>query len=139
MGTTQRLNFEDIDSARSFFSSDRFATELVGASIDELGENASVCSFTIGRQHQNAMERLMGGAVLALADFAFAVSTNSDHCHTVTVNINVDFLEACKGERVIASTRPLKIGGTMVFYEIDIEDNLGSLIAKASVVGKRMD
>ena len=138
MGSVARLNFADIVAARNFFSSDRFATELVGASIDELSENASACSFAISQNHRNAMGQLMGGAVLALADFAFAVATNCDHCHTVTVSINVDFLEACKGERIIARTKPIKIGGSMVFYNVDVEDDLGNLIAKASVVGKRL-
>ena len=70
--------FHSLEEANAFFVRDRFATEN-NMSLETLTENGAVCAMDITDRHMNAEGHLMGGAILALADFTFAVAANNAH------------------------------------------------------------
>lgn len=123
-----------IEEARQFFADDRFATEN-GAVIDEIGDHCAKCSLTLDSRHKNAVGGVMGGVHFMLADFAFAVASNRDGERTVSLSSNITLLRACRGSRLIAEATRVKDGKTACYYTVNISDELGNLLAAATISG----
>lgn len=119
-----------IEEVRELFSHDRFATEACGCRVVEAWRGHCVCEFDIADIHQNAQGGIMGGAIFTLADFALAISCNMGEEPTVAVSNSIEFLNATKGSKLIATSNVDKSGRNLGFYTVDITDDLGVLIAK---------
>ena len=87
--------FTSLQDAREFFIKDRFASEN-GMTLEALTENSAVCAMVLTGRHQNAEGGVMGGAILALADFTFAAASNNAHRPTVAQQVSFSFLNARK-------------------------------------------
>ena len=85
--------------AQKIFSADRFATNAAGIRILKAEDNYALCSMPLGENHLNANGFVMGGAIFTLADFAFAVATNTDpDTMTVSLTSQITYLRpACGG------------------------------------------
>ncbi len=126
--------FQTLTEAREFFRKDIFAMSN-SMSLDALPEGSAVCSMQITERHLNAEGGLMGGAILALADFTFAAASNNVHRPTVAQQVSLNFLNASKGTRLISVATCLKDGRTSCVYVISIKDDLGKDIAQATFTG----
>ncbi len=125
-----------LEEAREIFSKDIYATELTGAVIEEIGENYAKCSLTLSDKHKNAYGGIMGGAIYTLADFAFAVASNYDkEMATVSLVGTASFMSATKGSRLFAEAKLIKDGRTNSFYDVEVTDDLGKLIAVVNFTG----
>lgn len=124
-----------LEEARAFFAKDKYATEITGIVIDEVGEHYAKCSLKLDDRHKNAVGQVMGGVMYTLADFVFAVATNFKQPVTVTVVSQISYLGMVKGDTLIAETRLLKDGKRSCFYEVDIKDNLGNPVAVVATNG----
>ncbi len=129
--------FQSIEEARAFFAGDRFAVDN-GMRIDEIGDGSSVCSLELGEGHQNANHSVMGGVIFTLADFAFAVAANNRHFPTVTQQVSISFLNAAKGDRLIARALCKKDGKNSCVYSIDVTDDLGCEVAQFVGIGAKL-
>lgn len=118
-----------LEEARALFSLDRFATERLGARIDEAAPGRSVCSLDIAEGHRNAMGAVMGGAIFTLADFALAVASNFRQEPSVTVSSSVEFVAGARGGRLVARCSADRSGRRLGFYTTRVEDELGTLVA----------
>lgn len=123
-----------IEQVRAFFAKDRFATGN-GAVIDEIGDHSAVCSINITDSHKNAMGAVMGGVYFTLADFAFAVATNWQHVGTVSLSSTITYMNAAKGDTLIAKANCVKEGKTTSYYEVNLYDNLDNHVAAFTGVG----
>ena len=127
-----------LETARERFSGDRFASEALGAVIDALDENGAVCSVALEERHLNGVGEIMGGAIFTLADFAFAVATNSAEETTVTQTSQITYLGRPKGKRLIAASKKVRSGRSICVYTVDVKDELGSAVALVTVTGYRI-
>ena len=125
-----------LEEVRKFFENDRFATEN-GAIIEEIGERSATCSLVITSSHRNAMGAVMGGVYFTLADFAFAVASNHENLGCVSIRSDISFLSTTKGEKLFAKAVCVKDGKSTSLYRVDVTDNLGKLIATATITGLR--
>lgn len=128
----------NLDEARSFFEKDIYATQTTGIQIDAVDTNYSKCSLKISEKHFNAVQGVMGGVIFTLADFAFAVATNSKENVTVTATSQISYLGATKGDTLFAECNLVKDGNNLCFYEIMIYDNLNKKIALVSTTGYKL-
>jgi acyl-CoA thioesterase len=125
-----------LEDAREVFSKDLYATELSGAVIDEIGENYAKCSMKLTEKHKNAYGGIMGGAIYTLADFAFAVASNyGKEQATVSLVGTASFMSSTKGSKLFAEAHLLKDGNRNSFFEVNVTDDLGKLIAVVSFTG----
>ena len=129
--------FSSLTEAREYFSKDLFAMSN-NMTLDALTENGAVCCMQITERHQNAEGSLMGGAILALADFTFAAAANNVHRPTVAQQVSMNFLNASRGGKLIATASCLKSGRTSCVYVISIKDDLGKDIAQATFTGFKL-
>ena len=129
--------FTSLQDAREFFIKDRFASEN-GMTLEALTENGAVCAMVLTGRHQNAEGGVMGGAILALADFTFAAAANNAHRPTVAQQVSFSFLNASKGSRLLSIATCIKSGRSSCVYHIDIKDDLGKDIAQAMFTGFKL-
>ena len=129
--------FSSLTEARDFFSKDLFATSN-NMTLDALTEDGAVCGMQITERHLNAEGGLMGGAILALADFTFAAASNNAHRPTVAQQVSLNFLNASKGKHLTSTASCLKSGRTSCVYVINIKDDLGKDIAQAMFTGFKL-
>lgn len=126
---------EDIRLVRERFAKDRFATQALGARIDEIGEGYAVCSLTLGETHRNAAGGIMGGVAFTLADFAFAVASNALGGTTVSLDSHIAYTAAPKGDRLIARAQKVKDGRSTCYYTVEVSDDRGTAVAFVSMTG----
>ena len=126
-----------IEEVRKLFAGDRFATEACGCCVVEAARGHAVCEFDITDTHLNAMGNVMGGAIFTLADFALAVAFNIGEEHTMGVSNSIQFFNATRGSKLIATCHAEKNGRNLVFCTCDIVDDLGIPIAKMTATGFR--
>ncbi len=120
--------FATIDEARDFFKNDRFATNA-GMTVDEMGDDYSVCSVTLNDDHKNAYGGVMGGVIFTLADLAFAVCANNIHSLSVAQQVSINYLSAPKGKKLIARAKCIKDGRTTAVLNVDVTDDTGRDVA----------
>ena len=128
----------NLEEAKKYFSNDKYATKTSGIEILEVdGDYVKTC-MKIDERHNNAVGGVMGGAIFTLADFTFAVATNSPEKVTVSVSGQVNFLNSTKGTVLYGESRKIKDGKRTCFYEILIKDNLDENIATVSFCGMHL-
>ena len=126
----------ELEEARSYFAKDRYASEVTGVVIEEVGENYARCSLKVDQRHLNALDFLMGGVVYTMADLTFAVSVNfRKERPTVTNVAQVSYLNPLAGDTLYSESLLIKDGKRVCFYEIRIWDNTGKDIALVTMNG----
>jgi len=116
--------FKNTEEAREYFKGDRYAT-ISGAYIEELTLDRSVCSLILNDDHRNANGGIMGGVMFTLADFAFATLSNNSHMPTVAQQVSVNYLNAPKGTKLIATATFKKNGRSSCVVNVDVKDDTG--------------
>ena len=119
-----------IEEVRTLFANDRFATEACGCRVVDAGKGFAVCEFDVADIHRNAQGGIMGGALFTLADFALAIACNIGEKPTVSVSNTIEYMSAAKGSKLIATCTADKSGRSLGFYEVEVVDDLGTLVAK---------
>lgn len=127
-----------LEETRAFFKDDVYATQVTGIVIDACGPNYAKCSLALESKHRNAAGQVMGGVLFTLADFAFAVAVNNSGPLTVTAVSQITFLSAARGNVLTAETRLIKDGKRSCYFQIDITDDLGTLVATVSSSGMHL-
>ncbi|MCQ2601075.1 MAG: PaaI family thioesterase [Treponema sp.] len=126
---------KNLEEAKKYFSKDHFAVDVTGISIDAVDDNYAKCSLKLSSKHYNAADQVMGGAIFTLADYTFAVATNSPDCHVVTSTSQITYLGTVKGDSLISESQVIKTGRTLYTMQINVTDNEGNKIAVVMVNG----
>ena len=124
----------DLNQLKDKFIHDLFVSDGLAAVIDEAYYGYAKVSMTIEARHCNALGIPMGGAIFTLADFAFAVAANQGR-DVVTQASQITFLKAAQGSRLIAEARLVKDGKRVCFYEVKVNDDLGTEVAFVTING----
>lgn len=123
---------EEIDE---FFIGDTFAYKQADCRIVEAWKGHGVAEMTLNpSKHFNAQNRVMGGAVFTLADYAFAGASMCGQLSSVTLSCNVEFMKATKGKKLIATCDVEQSGRRVGFYSTTVVDDLGVVIARLNMI-----
>jgi acyl-CoA thioesterase len=129
-----------IEEIRAFFARDRFAAGA-GIVIDAATEDEVRCSMEITPEHLNAGGFVQGGAIFTLADLAFAVHANlrlfsgENAGITVGQSNSISYLNAARGQRLIARSICLSRGRIVSVFRVEVRDDLGNFVADMRVSG----
>lgn len=116
-------------TAQDFFENDLFAKNA-GVELLEVKEGYSKARLTITAAHLNAGNRTQGGAIFTLADLALAAAANSHGTLAFSLSSNITFLRSSgPGDTLYAEARERYIGRTTGYYQIDVTNQEGKLIA----------
>ena len=110
---------------------DRHIKEM-GIIVEEARLGYSKVSITIEERHLNGLGVTNGGVVFSLADYAFGVASNAERGPSVGATVTISFLRGTKtGDTLTAICTVDKQGSKIGFYDVDILDQSGNLIATA--------
>ena len=85
-----------LKSIQAFFRKDLFAG-FVGIELIEAGEGRARARLTISDHHRNGLGLVHGGAILTLADLAFAAAVHSRGRAAVAIHCSISYLKAAAG------------------------------------------
>ena len=112
-----------------FFSSeDRFARHS-GVELVEMGPGWAKARMKIEPFHFNVARTVHGGAIFTLADFAFAVASNSHGTLAMGINTSVSFVKAALTGTLYAEARELSRNARLATYSVMITDDTGDTVA----------
>ena len=112
-----------LDEVQNFFANDKYATETTGIEILEAGGGKSKIHLKLDQRHKNALGFVMGAVYFTMADFAFAVASNSDETsgyNAVTLSSTINMVNSAKSGDLFAEAVPIKDGHSTCFYQIEI-------------------
>lgn len=114
---------------QEFFNEDLFARKT-GVVLMEIGKGYGKAKLEIKKEHLNAGNRTQGGAIFTLADLTLAAAANSHGQLSSSLSSNITFLRASgEGDTLYAEARERYIGRSTGYYQIDITNQKGELIA----------
>ena len=111
-----------------FLQGDKFAL-LAGVELLETGNGYAKARMEIKPEHLNGGGVCQGGAIFTLADLAFAAATNSHARLTLSITSSINFFKAESKGFLYAEARERYIGRTTGYYQIDVTNQEGKLIA----------
>lgn len=118
-----------IDEAKKYFANDRYAA-LTGVEIVDVGIGYCKARLNIEAKHMNAANVVQGGAIFTLADFAFAVASNSHGQLALAINVNISFLKAASEGVLYAEANEVTEPGRLGAYDVRVTDSKGEIIAR---------
>ena len=119
----------ETEQIKDFFQADRFAANA-GIELLEVHEGYAKASLVITPEHLNAGGRTQGGALFTLADLTLAAAANSHGTLAFSLSSNITFLRSSgPGDTLYAEARERYIGRTTGYYQIDVTNQEGKLIA----------
>jgi acyl-CoA thioesterase len=80
-----------------------------------------------------------GGALFTLADFAFAVASNSHGQLAMGINTSMSFIKAVSGGTLYGEAQELSLNRRLGNYQVKITDEAGQLIAQFQGTAFRKD
>ncbi len=118
-----------MESVKRFFTErDRFAKHN-GIELVSLAPGRAQVKMTLQPHHLNGVDLAHGGAIFTLADFAFAVASNSHGTLAVAINVSITFLKAVSTGTLWAEARELSVNPRLGSYTIEVKDDTGELVA----------
>ena len=108
---------------------DRFADYIGIERV--LCDGAWTAQLKIDDRHLNGLDAVQGGVIFTLADYAFAIASNTDGRTSVGLQTSISYLAPAKTDDVlIAGIREISRRRTVSVYEIEIRNTgTGALIA----------
>ncbi len=126
----------DLEKLKNYFQNDRFAA-LTGIRLLEAENGYCRAMLEIEDRHLNSANVVQGGAIFTLADFAFAVASNSRGQLALAINANISFLKAKSNGILFATAKevadPKRIGA----YEVLITDEDHTVVAQFNGIAYR--
>jgi len=113
---------------RFFEENDRFA-KLLGFQIEAFEKGMAKVSATIKEEHLNAANVVHGGFLFSLADYAFALASNSHNILSLSISSNIMFQKAKPSGTLYAYAKELSDGKKIATYEVRISNGEDNTIA----------
>jgi len=126
---------------RDFFSTrDRFA-KYVGIEIVEVSKGRAKVKLNLRKEHLNGVNIVHGAVLFALADYAFAIASNSHGQVALAINATISFLKAVSSGTIYAEAVELSRNPKLATYKIDVFHDSGDLLAifQGTVYRKKQD
>jgi acyl-CoA thioesterase len=114
---------------KKFFSTeDKFARHA-GIELVDVGPGWAKASMKIEPFHFNGARTVHGGAIFTLADFAFAVASNSHGTLAMGINTSVNFVKAALKGTLYAEAKEQSLNPKLASYLVIITDGAGDVVA----------
>lgn len=117
-----------MDIVRAYFKHDRLAQHF-GMEIVDCSPGQVTVTMPVQDCHLNAMEMVHGGTLFSLADFTFAVASNSHGTAAVAINAHIQFTKGVSGGTLTAKARETSMHPKLATYTVDIFDDAEDLVA----------
>ncbi len=120
-------------------ANDRFVDQL-GIEVIEVNPGYAQTKMVVREEMLNAVNIIQGGATFTLADFTFALASNSHGRVAVALNAQINFTSpAVKGELLTATAKELNCGKRTGLYSVEVRNSDNNLVAHFSGTVFRRD
>ena len=116
------------DIKEFFQKRDQFA-KYVGIELMEASAGKAKVRLKIKEHHLNGVNLVHGGAIFSLADFAFAVASNSHGTMALGINANISYVKAADNGILTAEAIEIAKNSKLATYQINITNEKDELIA----------
>ena len=93
-----------MDDITAFFTNDHFATGC-GIELVSAAPGHAIARMQVETRHHNAVGTAQGGAIFTLADFAFAVASNSHGTVALAANVSITYMKAVRAGKLTAEAK----------------------------------
>jgi len=114
---------------KQFFSNEDLFARHCGIELLDMGPGWSKARMKIEPYHFNAANTVHGGAIFTLADFAFAVASNSHGTLSMGINTSVSFVKAATRGTLHAEAREQALNPRLASYSVQISDDEDAVVA----------
>jgi acyl-CoA thioesterase len=122
---------------KNHIETDPFAKQL-GIELIDLEQGYARCAMLLRADMLNFHGIGHGGAVFALADYAFSAACNSYGQTAVALNVSISFIEPVQaGIRLVGEAREESLGSRVGLYRLRVTDDRGKTVALAQATAYR--
>ena len=114
---------------KQFFSDNDLFARHAGIELLEVTPGGARTAMKIERHHLNGAKTVHGGAIFTLADFAFAVASNSHGTLAMGINTSVSFVKAATSGTLYAEAKEESFAPRLATYSVHVTDDNGDVIA----------
>lgn len=114
---------------KQFFSEKDLFARHAGIELLEVEPGTAKARMVIQPYHYNGARTVHGGAIFTLADFAFAVASNSHGTLSMGINTSVSFVKAAVTGTLHAEARELSKNRKLATYSVMITDDASDVVA----------
>ena len=129
----------DCEKLREFLNTNDLFCRYCGIQITRIAPGEAEAELPIINDMMNSRNVVQGGAIMTLADFAFAGASNAMGHTTVSTGLNINFLRPGSGKKLIAKAKKIHHGRSTCLYQVDVFNDENKLIAAVSVSGFIVD
>jgi acyl-CoA thioesterase len=117
-----------MDKFHKQFDKDNYA-KASGISLIEASAGYAKASMEICDMHLNSVGIVHGGAMFTLADFAFAVASNSHGKIALAINAEISFFKASEKGTLTAVAKEISLNNKLGTYLVEITNEKDEQIA----------
>ena len=129
----------DYEKLKDFLNTnDRFCRHC-GIQLTHVAPGEAEAELPITPDMMNSRGVVQGGAIMTLADFAFAGASNAMGHTTVSTGLNINFIRPGSGKKLIAKAQKIHHGRSTCLYQVDVFNEEKKLVAAVSVSGFIVD
>ena len=129
----------DYEVLREFLNTNDLFCRHCGIKITRIAPGEATAELDIVSSVMNSRNVVQGGAIMTLADFAFAGAANAMGHTTVSTALNINFIRPGTGKKLIAKARKVHHGRTTCLYQVEVFNDEEKLISSVSVSGFIVD
>ena len=118
----------DFEKIRNFLNEEDKFCKFCGIQLTVVGDGYAEAVLRVDENKLNGRNVVQGGAIMTLADFAFAVLSNYLHPMTVTQGGQISYLRAAKTKTVKAVATETARAGHNTVSEVLIYDDQDTVI-----------
>ncbi|WP_419770318.1 MAG: PaaI family thioesterase [Candidatus Marinarcus sp.] len=119
-----------LHNIKAFFEANDKYAKFNGMKIEEIDVGSAKTSMKIQEHHLNGAGVVHGGAVFSLADYAFAVASNSHGQLALGINASISYMKGAKeGETIFATAKEINNSNKLACYNIVICNEKEEILA----------
>ncbi len=118
-----------MEKLKQFFSAQDLFAKHVGIELIEVAPGYAKTSMKIESHHFNGAKTVHGGAIFTLADFAFAVASNSRGTLAMGINTSVSFVKSATNGTLYAEAREQSLNPKLASYSVHVTDDDNETVA----------
>ncbi len=113
------------------FRADRFATEVTGIEIVDVRPGYAKVRLAVEPRHHNAVGVVQGGVYFTLADFAFAVASNTrDDETTLSIEGSMSFFKPVSAGTLYAEANLLARSRSLQSFDVPVTNEKNEIDAR---------
>ena len=129
----------DCEKLKEFLNSNDSFCRYCGIRLTRVAPGEADAELKITSDMLNSRNVVQGGAIMTLADFAFAGAANAMGRTTVSTGVATNFLRPGSGKKLVAHAKKIHHGKKTCLYQVYVVNDEEKLVASVNVTGFTVD